>query len=87
MDPQDGKYCTCECSGRFPEVWPAPLGQDLQLQPASDPLGGRHQRIQQGPRVPGTQVQYVAKEHVQSFLHKGIASRDLAQLYGWDWMI
>ena len=42
--------------GCVPEVRPAPLRQDLVVQPATDPVGGGALRIQQGPRVPCTQV-------------------------------
>ena len=45
------------CVGCVLEVRPAPLRQDLELQPPAHPVGGRPQCLQQGPRVSRTQVE------------------------------
>ena len=35
--------------------------QDVELQPAADPVGGRHHGVQQGPRVPRPQVSTIVE--------------------------
>ncbi len=46
----------CFYAGRILEVWPPSFREDLQFQPALNPLGGWHQCLKQGSGVPCPQV-------------------------------
>ena len=46
-----------DCLREIRARWrPQLRNQDDELQPAADPVGGRHHGVQQGPRVPRPQV-------------------------------